>query len=57
MILYIIYAYSGPMNAKTHKLTYSTLISVSYGSINVVIVGVNSKSINVRAYSEIATAI
>lgn len=45
------------MNTKTHKLTYSTLISVSYGSIHVGRVGVNSKSINIRAYSEIATAI
>ena len=51
------YAYSGPMNAKTHKLTYSILISVSYGSIHVARVGVNSKSINVRAYRKTATAI
>lgn len=27
------------MNAKTHKLTYSTLISVSYGSVHVARVG------------------
>ena len=57
MILYMMYAYSGPMNAKTHKLTYSILISVSYGSVHVAKVGVNSKSANVRAYSEIATTI
>lgn len=57
MILYIIYAYSGPMNAKTHKLTYSILISVSYGSVHVARVGVNSKSANVRAYRKASTAI
>lgn len=51
------YTYSGPMNAKTHKLTYSILISVSYGSVHVARVGVNSKSINVRAYRKAATAI
>ena len=51
------YAYSGPMNAKTHKLTYSILISVSYGSVHVARVGVNSKSANVRAYRKTATAI
>lgn len=44
------------MNAKTHKLTYSILISVSYGSIHVVRVRVNSKSANVRAYHKTATA-
>lgn len=51
------YAYSGPMNAKTHKLTYSTLISLSYGSVHVVRVGVNSKSTNIIAYRKAATAI
>lgn len=45
------------MNTKTHKLTYSILISVSYGSVHVVIVGVNSKSTNIRAYRKTATAI
>lgn len=45
------------MNAKTHKLTYSTLISVSYGSVHVARVGVNSKSTNIRAYPKTATAI
>ncbi len=57
MILYIIYAYFGPMHNKTHKLTYSTLISVSYGSIHVDRVVVNSKSTNVRAYHKTVTAI
>lgn len=57
MILYMMYAYSGPMNAKTHNLTYSILISVSYGSVHVARVGVNSKSINVRAYRKATTAI
>lgn len=51
------YAYSAPMNSKTHKLTYSILISVSYGSVHVARVGVNSKSTNVRAYRKLATGI
>lgn len=51
------YAYSGPMNAKTHKLTYSILISVSYGSVHVARVRVNSKYTNVRVYRKTATAI
>ena len=45
------------MNAKTHKLTYSIVISVSYGSIHVARVGVNSKYANVRAYRKASTAI
>lgn len=45
------------MNAKTHKLTYSILISVSYGSVHMAKVGVNSKYTNVRAYRKTDTAI